>query len=33
VDVKEGQKLVVGRSSLDGPEKAMFLILIAKVIN
>jgi len=33
VDVKEGQKLVVGRSSLDGPEKAMFLILIAKVVN
>jgi len=33
VDVKEGQKLVVGRSSLDGPEKAMFLILIAKVMN
>jgi len=31
VDVKEGQKLVVGRASLDGPEKAMFLILIAKV--
>jgi hypothetical protein len=33
VDVKEGQKLVVGRSSLDGPEKALFLVLIAKVIN
>ena len=31
VDVKEGQKLVVGRSSLDGPEKALFLVLIAKV--
>ncbi len=25
VDVKEGQKLVVWRSSLDGPEKALFL--------
>jgi hypothetical protein len=33
VDVKEGQKLVVGRASLDGPEKAMFLVLIAKVAN
>jgi hypothetical protein len=33
VDVKEGQKLVVGRSSLEGPEKAMFLVLIAKVIS
>jgi hypothetical protein len=31
VDIKEGQKLVVGRSSLDGPEKALFLVLIAKV--
>jgi hypothetical protein len=33
VDVKDGQKLVIGRSSLDGPEKALFLVLIAKVIN
>ena len=33
VDVKEGQKLVVGRSSLDGPDKALFLILIAHVVN
>jgi hypothetical protein len=31
VDVKEGQKLVVGRSSLNGPETALFLVLIAKV--
>jgi hypothetical protein len=31
VDVKEGQKLVVGRSSVDGPDKALFLVLIAKV--
>ena len=30
VDVKEGQKLVVGRAS-DGPGKALFLVLIAKV--
>jgi hypothetical protein len=33
VDVKDGQKLVIGRSSLDGPEKALFLVLIAKIIN
>jgi len=33
VDVKEGQKLVVGRSSLEGPGKALFLVLIAKVVN
>ncbi len=31
VDVKEGQKLVIGRSSLEGPAKALFLILIARV--
>jgi len=31
VDVKEGQKLVLGRSSLNGPDTALFLILIAKV--
>jgi hypothetical protein len=30
VDVKEGQKLVVGRSSVDGPDRALFLVLIAK---
>jgi hypothetical protein len=33
VTAKEGQKLVVGRSSMEGPEKAMFLILIAKVVS
>ena len=33
LDVKEGQRLVVGRSSMNGPEKALFLVLIAKVIN
>jgi len=33
VDVKEGQKLVIGRSSMDGPEKPLFMILIAKVVN
>jgi hypothetical protein len=33
VDVKEGQQLVIGRSSVDGPEKALFLVLVAKVIK
>jgi hypothetical protein len=31
LDVKEGQKLVIGRSSLEGPGKALFLVLIARV--
>jgi hypothetical protein len=30
VDVKEGQKLVIGRAST-GPGRALFLVLIAKV--
>ena len=33
VDVKEGQKVVVGRASLAGPEQALFLILTAKVVQ
>jgi hypothetical protein len=33
VDVKEGQKLVVGRSSVNGPDSALFLVLIAKVVD
>jgi hypothetical protein len=32
IDVKAGQKVVVGRASLEGPEKALFLILTAKVL-
>ena len=32
VDVKEGQKIVVGRSSLEGPAQALFVILTAKVL-
>jgi hypothetical protein len=31
VDVKEGQKLVIGRSSLEGPGRALFLVLIARM--
>jgi hypothetical protein len=33
VDVKAGQKVVVGRSSLEGPQQALFLILTARVIQ
>ncbi len=33
VDVKEGQKVVVGRSSLEGPQQALFLILTAQVVK
>jgi hypothetical protein len=33
VDVKEGQKVVVGRSSLEGPQQALFLILTARVVQ
>lgn len=33
VDVKVGQKVVVGKSSLAGPDTALFLILSAQVIN
>ena len=33
VSVKEGQKLVVGRSSLDGPSTALFLVLIGNVVK
>jgi hypothetical protein len=32
LDVKEGQKVVVGRASLAGPPKALFPILTAHVI-
>ena len=33
VDVKEGQRVVVGRSSLEGPQQALFLILTAHVVQ
>ena len=33
VDVKVGQKVVVGRSSLEGPQQALFLIMTATVVQ
>ena len=33
VSAKEGQKLVIGRGSLDGPSTALFLVLVGKVVN
>lgn len=33
VDVKEGQKVVVGRSSLEGPNMALFLVMLARVVQ
>lgn len=33
IDIKDGQKVVVGRASLEGPEKALFLILTARVVQ
>ena len=33
VGFKVGQKVVVGRSSLEGPQQALFLILTASVIQ
>jgi hypothetical protein len=32
IDVKAGQKVVVGRASLEGPDKALFLILTARIM-
>jgi hypothetical protein len=33
IDVKEGQKVVVGRTSLEGPDKALFIVLMGKVLQ
>jgi len=33
VDIKAGQKVVVGRSSLEGPQQALFLVLTAHVVQ
>jgi len=32
IDVKEGQKVVVGRTSLEGPDKPLFLVLMAHAL-
>jgi hypothetical protein len=32
VDIREGQKVVVGKSSLEGPDKALIVVLTAKVL-
>jgi len=31
VDVREGQKVVVGKANIEGPDKALFLVVTAKV--
>lgn len=33
VDLREGQKIVVGKSSFGSPDKALFLVLTAKVME
>jgi len=33
VDIHEGQKVVVGKANLQGPDKALFLVLAAKVTD
>lgn len=33
VDVPEGQKTVIGKSSAEGAEKAVFVVITANVVN
>jgi hypothetical protein len=33
VDIKEGQKIVLGKSGLQGPDAALFLVLTAKIVQ
>ncbi|MEO7649322.1 MAG: hypothetical protein ABIZ80_02560 [Bryobacteraceae bacterium] len=33
IDVREGQKVVVGKANMEGPDKAMILVLMAKVAD
>ncbi|PYV91061.1 MAG: hypothetical protein DMG05_08330 [Acidobacteria bacterium] len=33
IDVREGQKVVVGKATIDGSNNALFLVLTAKVID
>lgn len=33
IDVREGQKIVVGKATIDGSNNALFLVLTAKVVD
>jgi hypothetical protein len=33
LDVREGQKVVVGKSSIDGAAQSLFLVVTAKVVD
>jgi hypothetical protein len=33
IDMKEGQKVVVGKANIDGSENALIVILTAKVVD
>ena len=33
IDVREGQKVVVGKANMEEPDKAMVLVLMAKVVD
>ena len=33
IDVKDGQKVVIGKSSYEGPDRAVFLVLTAKLLD
>lgn len=33
VDIREGQKVVVGKANIEGPDKALFLVVTAKIAD
>ncbi len=33
VDIREGQKVVVGKANMEGPDKALFLVVTAKIAD
>lgn len=33
IDIREGQKVVVGKANMDGTDKAMILVVMAKVVD
>jgi hypothetical protein len=33
VDIREGQKVIVGKTGLNGPDQAIILVLTAKVVD